>query len=382
MRLPVWGRSEFPGEDKGIDMGTAIPVYNARVLGAQGDGSADDTTAVQQALTLAGEHASRDARVAFAYLPAGRYVITRTLTVPSWVYLLGAGVPYRTSEIAGGDASTGRGTAILIGGSKDFHMLTGSDSTNGNTTIRIEGIEFDQRGASGDVDIIRLSKAWRTVITNCYFRGGATTNRRAVTFRATSEQARVRDCRFEGCGIYVENTNAVWIVDNEIGVGAHGINIATSFGSQVVGNHLYNCTQDQIRLRNANGTVVSLNHLEDGERHGIAASAALKNSVISGNVVKRNSASSAGTFAGINIDSDTASLPSEYNVITGNLCYDDDATPTQGYGIKLASFSGSQTNNNRIADNVLWGNTTAQYSEAAGLSNSVGTNVGHAGATP
>jgi len=59
-------------------------VYNVKQFGAKGDGVADDTGAIREALKHAGDGGG--GRV---YLPGGRYCITQTLTVPPGVTLCG-----------------------------------------------------------------------------------------------------------------------------------------------------------------------------------------------------------------------------------------------------------------------------------------------------
>jgi len=56
-------------------MGTT---FNVRQLGAKGDGSADDTSAVQSAIDAAVK-----ARGGHIYFPAGRYRITKSLVFSS-----------------------------------------------------------------------------------------------------------------------------------------------------------------------------------------------------------------------------------------------------------------------------------------------------------
>ncbi|OJY71229.1 MAG: gluconolaconase [Sphingobium sp. 66-54] len=60
----------------------------AIVVSAKGDGQADDTDAIQQALDRARRKESRDGLV---FLPSGRYRITRTLLVPQGVRIFGVG---------------------------------------------------------------------------------------------------------------------------------------------------------------------------------------------------------------------------------------------------------------------------------------------------
>jgi len=73
----------------------AVPgrVFDAkRDFGAKGDGKADDTAGLQAAIDAAREHG----KGAIAYLPSGRYIISRTLRITGQDYYVG-GTGFRTS---------------------------------------------------------------------------------------------------------------------------------------------------------------------------------------------------------------------------------------------------------------------------------------------
>lgn len=79
----VAGRSAHAAETNA----TQSPVFvNAKDFGAQGDGEAHDAEALSQAIA----HAKRN-RVAAVFLPAGVYMLEKTLYLPSNVALVGAG---------------------------------------------------------------------------------------------------------------------------------------------------------------------------------------------------------------------------------------------------------------------------------------------------
>ena len=56
--------------------------------------------------------------------------------------------------------------------------------------------------------------------------------------------------------------------------------------------------------------------------------------------------------------------PHSHFVIAGNICYDDQETPTQPHGISVPN---STTNHFIIQNNVCWGNTLGQIEDATGL---------------
>jgi hypothetical protein len=96
----LWGSfaaSSAPGAESGTRYGTP-PTGNhvdARDTGAKGDGTTDDTKAVQAALEAARSHGS------VCYLPPGQYRLNASLTVPAGVTLCGAsgGVPHSEHPI-------------------------------------------------------------------------------------------------------------------------------------------------------------------------------------------------------------------------------------------------------------------------------------------
>lgn len=67
--------------------------------GAKGDGTTDDTTAIQNALTAAGAFASSSSLGGFVYFPSASYKITSALNVPNNVTVSGAG-PANTIIVA------------------------------------------------------------------------------------------------------------------------------------------------------------------------------------------------------------------------------------------------------------------------------------------
>lgn len=93
------------------DVNQLLPVFNVQFYGAKGDANNDDTSAIQAAITAAvaaGVGAGADG--AIVYLPTGYYNITSTLTVPTGVTLLGAGM--RSTQIR----VLADVTAVILGG--------------------------------------------------------------------------------------------------------------------------------------------------------------------------------------------------------------------------------------------------------------------------
>jgi len=105
-----------------------------------------------------------------------------------------------------------------------------------------------------------------------------------------------------------------------------------------------------IEIFGAKAPIIQGNIISDNGMHGVdlgsATNAAYKviNAIVSGNIC-RNSRSG---YSGIRVQS------SDYHLIYGNVCYDDQGSPTQAYGI-----SGSDGTGGKIYGNTYWGNATS-----------------------
>lgn len=116
-------------------------------------------------------------------------------------------------------------------------------------------------------------------------------------------------------------------------------------------------------------TFIGCSSLEN-DRHGFRLEGA-DFCVLNGNVSRNNNQGGSGGDGIILVDNGTGtSAGCTYNVITNNVCRDDQATATQGFGIR----STGSADFNLIMGNVLLGNTTAQLS-LSGTSNATAGNV-------
>lgn len=352
------------------------PYIDPRDHGALGDGVADDTAAIQAGIDAAGA-VSASIRGGTVWFPRGAYKITAPLRIPNFVRLTGVGHPMHTAELGSyGDPPAYYGADIFAAGPLNFHMFVNADTTNGNTGIEIDHLRLDQRGVTGDNDIMRFTRLWRSEIHHIDFLGATTTtNRRGVNV-TTGEEVQIQRNRFDNCGIRAAD-NAYTIERNDIGAGAiYGIELPYGFGNTVDKNHIYNATKHGIFGAGQVGATFTLNKVEDCQWHGMYFANSLVHSTIAHNVCNQNSRIGAGQANGITIDSDTAGKPSTDNIVSGNQCLDAQAVKTQGYGIALVSYSGSQTNGNLVTGNMLTGNKTGGLYQKPGLLNTTRDNVG------
>lgn len=140
---------------------------NVRDFGATGDGSTDDSAAIQLALDNAGE----------VYIPAGTYVVNSTLFIKSNTRLFGDGIEATIIKEGGtvGTTLSTLNTSLL--------MNQNHDDAAGNDSIRCENIAFHgnrvtpvasgaststNRGVGG----IYLGFTTRSHIRDCYFKDG------------------------------------------------------------------------------------------------------------------------------------------------------------------------------------------------------------------
>lgn len=356
-------------------------VYNVRLFGAVGDGVFDDTAAIQAAIA-----ACAAAGGGIVLFPRGTYLISATLTVPSFVALYGVGGAYRSTEYGidpGNVASTIKHPAAA------FTMLKNADATNGNSSIELRGLRFDQTGETGDNPIILFDKVRRSIISDCYLKGAATTSRYGLRHTNSSEHNAIVLSNLEGCGIHSDGAaNRLLIRESEIAAG--GIKLTGGFDHMIMDCDLYNDGvsgsfapyPDIITLVSVTGCLVRGNQIAASLNHGILCGAGVTRSSIVSNQVKSSSRQTAGVWSGIALDSNVPASPTENNVIANNVCWDPlGGAGTQAYGISVSSSSGSQTNGNVFAGNVLTGNRIGPAVQTAGLVNIWRDNVGSAAQT-
>lgn len=109
-----------------LNRATKRLVYNVKDYGAAGNGTSDDSTAIQAALTTAGA-----AGGGIVYLPAGTYATTKCLNVPSNITVMGDGMGVTTIKAISGLMSGSNGG--INGG---YSVLGQASGATGNIVIR------------------------------------------------------------------------------------------------------------------------------------------------------------------------------------------------------------------------------------------------------
>jgi hypothetical protein len=98
-------------------MAGTSPFYNVRDYGAVGDGKSDDTAAIVEAIAAAGPSSEPTGDTVF--LPAGKYLVSSTITVPPGLTLLGAGW-----NTPGSQANVFAGSWVFVRAGADFSPVT------------------------------------------------------------------------------------------------------------------------------------------------------------------------------------------------------------------------------------------------------------------
>lgn len=253
------------------------PVFNVMHYGAVGNGVADDTAAIQSAVTAAAVAGG------IAYVPEGTYKTTSTITIPSHVTLRGAGL--------------GRSHFVASGGATATHMLL----LSGELDVVVEDLDVDA-GMTFYTTVRIYSSASPTVyatehrIRRCRLSGG---NFVTVSSAAILHDFRIDECLLDG-PLSIDSGSAghdgIVIAGNRgprFQVWANGTPAAGGWGSnvQIVDNVLTGGDSSVIPIECIyySNVIISGNVIEEAGLNGISTGGNL-NVLISDNVIADQSA--------------------------------------------------------------------------------------------
>jgi len=196
-------------------------VVNVRDFGAVGDGTTDDTAAIQRAITQIYSTSYNDsvAKVRRTInIPAGTYLVTGTILIPPYVTLRGDG---RQSTII---SSTSSSAPIF---QSTDSQLNGTGSTLSRDLL-LEHMSLQQAGpTTTTASALVLNGTRNARMVNMSFRGnttvGATTNN--LVYITDSVQG-VRNITFEGCSFTYAAAGVNVVVQ---GSGISAVRIDNSF---------------------------------------------------------------------------------------------------------------------------------------------------------
>lgn len=138
---------------------------NVRDYGAVGDGTTDDTTAINRALNdlFCKETAKRTRRA--LYFPGGEYLVTDTINVPTYAKLIGEGPDSTIIK----STDTGFGPVILTADSKQQTFASiASNAAVAPQDIVIHGISWE---ATTDISVFIVDQTTGLFVENCNFKG-------------------------------------------------------------------------------------------------------------------------------------------------------------------------------------------------------------------
>ena len=234
--LPVWAAAGS----------ASLPWYNVKTYGATGNGSTDDSTDIQAALT-----ACRVAGGGIVKVPAGTYIVGQILQIGSNTWLIGDGKGATTIR-----AKTNMDPTV-IGNTAGITVLQVYNEAAASN-ITIEGITFDGNEA-GNLNI--------DVVTGGTLTGGGTaTSQLSPVIRIDQvDKLLIRGCEFINSILYNIWLNACTrftITENTILAG-QVTETAAGSGVTVNSNNTYG-NQDGVHCTNCQYGVISNNIIDTG----------------------------------------------------------------------------------------------------------------------
>ncbi len=311
--------------------GTRSSVLIVQDYGAKGDGTTDDTAAIQAALDAAAVAGG------VVWFPAGSYLISDTLVYGAATTLRGV-----------------RGASVITNdtGRSDYIMLI-PNAAAAVTDVAIEDLTFNQRsdvfGFTASDQCVSINEVSGITIRNCTFRNVVTM---AVWCDTKTADTTTRNVRIEGC----------WI-ENSLGGGV------SLFGDVqdvvITRNRIEHCRDDAIALQDlATGerpmnAVISHNTLLNNDRRNVTGSTphavliyGCENVTVSDNLIDGTVASAISVQYGTS--------HSNHAIVANNIVRNagvtvDDVTGVPGHGIMTLTSDNMQIIDNIVAGSRQWG---------------------------
>jgi len=346
---------------------------NVKRYGATGNGTTDDSAAIQAAIAAAGSGNA-------VFLPSGTYAVATSISLRDGVSLIGAGIEATTIK-----GIAGLATAVLLG-------------TSGNTvsdvTIRDLTIDGNRTAFATNVKGVQVTAGARITIEKVRFEDV----RDIAIYLFGTPDATIELCHLYQCGkggLSGHNINLesgcdrakilynTIIKNGEVGDTGFGIRLDTNCNDALIeGNYIEQATvvstvqgdrilepigwnSNCLRTKAINNTclrggdngisvsgpesIVEGNRVDSSCQSGIAMLSTAVNSVINNNIVKNTSQNASIAQAGISMGTGATDV-----VVTGNRCFDDQGTKTQAYGIA----SSGTADFNTVVGNNCRGNLT------------------------
>ena len=367
------------------------PWIDVRAFGAKGDNSTDDTTAIQNAFN------ALPSTGGWIYFPSGIYLVSSTITIPqSAVTVTGNG----QSSVLRAKASTYAPPVMFSATSKNNLIFA---------RLRFEGNGSLPSGTPGTADpAIYLTSVNNAIFEECYM-----TNFMGIGLAlAWCTDIWVEKNKFVSMGQYMQGLSPItgvpniWAAYNSSRIYVrHNYFYDARFGaiellcslSEFSHNYIehsgesavyteyvsgtdpvekniisHNIIKDVYLIDiapigiecSANNTTIANNNISLCQGDGIGIGAASKVIVVNNISFNNNQTPAQGLIGcGIKLQNvSTVANPDKGNdiVIKGNICYDDQVTPTQQYGVRVY-MAGSAVSYKRlmIEGNAAYGNVLA-----------------------
>jgi hypothetical protein len=209
---------------------------SVRDFGAVGDGTTDDTAAINRALyeLFAREQEKRVRRA--LYFPAGDYRVTNEIKIPTYAKLVGEGPDgtiIRSTDTVGPVAQTADSL-------QQIDASVGSSSATRPSFIIVEGMTFE---ADNDVDVFRVDQASNVHFINCKFLGNKNTapstvgNSKACVKLTSSASYQTEFVTFRNCSL--QGQSFLVIADNDMkNILFDGCNMLTAFKGVKIGENV------------------------------------------------------------------------------------------------------------------------------------------------
>lgn len=341
-------------------------VFNVKDYGAIGDGSTDDTAAIQSAITASVQGST-------IYFPPGTYLVSNTISLRKSRFYVGAHREMTTIKQANGtnlDAVVASETWLST-------TSTTADNPIFISHLGINGNRSNQTGGMGHC--LALITFWTNIehleLVGAYGDGLHLSSARRDGTEITGSSVEnhishidVRSVNGYGIRAYDPTPTAQtvtdgWIIDCIIqNVGKDGIRVDSSAGWLVQGCHLYTLPQHAIHMGRADSTRVIGNYVETyGTSTTVGTYAAIcmgdgvaswigsaNPSIVAGNTIYYSSGAASGTNI-YGVYSVTS------NAVTGNLSITGNALYSNSFftGVRIASQSSSSVTNVAMSGNSI-----------------------------
>jgi len=284
-------------------------IVNIRDFGATGDGSTDDTSAlnraIQQIYKSTVSPTEPKARRTI-YFPGGSYKINSAILIPTYAKLVGDGLGSTIiSQVNGNQSVANVCDSLFQSGS-----LIGTSSAVLPTDVEIHGIKFYNSNTSVTEPLFRIDSASNIKINSCTFssnsQAGSYPNLVAIlSTNSTTSKITFDSCQFTGGGnglaLIGSSINSVRVInsgfDGQANVPAH---LGSSIGFVGIGNFvdsdkpaLFFGNNRNISLNEATGSVLTAGLLLGNFQHAVSqqytiSSTPLVLELISNSAVKIN----------------------------------------------------------------------------------------------